>query len=97
DDKSWLYIAIDYNQDYPTVEFVRRPTPSKKVKLFGPYVAASSIRQLFPFFKKTLGLKTCSLPANKPCFQASLGRCLGHNLGPGSKRRYHQQLKYFEQ
>ena len=97
DDKSWLYIAIDYNQYYPTVEFFRRPTPSKKVKLFGPYVAASSIRQLFPFFKKTLGLKTCSLPANKPCFQASLGRCLGHNLGPGSKRRYHQQLKYFEQ
>lgn len=97
DDKSWLYLAIDYKQDFPTVEFVRRPTPTRGIRLFGPFVAASSIRKLFPFFKKTLGLKTCSQPANKPCFQAELGRCLGHNLGQGSKKRYRQQLKYFEQ
>lgn len=97
DDKSWLYLAIDYRQDFPAVEFVRRPKPTKQVKLFGPFVGASALRSLFPFFKKTLGLKTCSLPAEKPCFQAELGRCLGHNLGPGSKKRYRQQLKYFEQ
>ena len=97
DDKSWLYIAIDYRDQYPAVEFVRHPKPTQGVKLFGPYVAASSIRSLFPFFKKTLGLKTCVNATDKPCFQASLGRCLGHDLGPGSQTRYRLNLKYFEQ
>ncbi len=97
DDKSWLYIAIDYRQKYPAVELVRRPTTTKQIKLFGPYVAASSIRSLFPFFKKTLGLKTCSQPADKPCFQAELGRCLGHDMQRSSHSLYLKQLKYFEQ
>ncbi len=97
DDKSWLYITIDYREKYPPVEFVRRPTLTKHIKLFGPYVTASSIRKLFPFFKKTLGLKTCSLPADKPCFQAELGRCLGHDINRNSRQHYLQQLKYFEQ
>jgi excinuclease ABC subunit C len=97
DDKSWLYLAIDHRQPYPNVQFVRRPKPVAHVKLFGPYVTGSYIKSLFPFFKKTLGLKTCSQPPDKPCFQASLGRCLGHNLGRGSKRIYAERLKRFEQ
>ncbi|MDZ4229637.1 MAG: excinuclease ABC subunit UvrC, partial [Candidatus Veblenbacteria bacterium] len=97
DDTSWLYLTIDYREPYPRVALVRRPSRTPKLKMFGPYVAASSIRSLFQLFKKTLGLKTCPNGANKLCFQASLGRCLGHDTGPGSRAKYRRHLSYLEQ
>ena len=96
DDKSWLYFAIDYRQPYPRIFLERRPT-TRGVKYFGPYPAASTARDSLKFLKKILGLRTCTNPADKPCFESNFNRCLGHNLGPGSKARYRRQLKYFEQ
>lgn len=97
DDKSWLYISINYNEVYPEVELCRRPHKTTRLKLFGPYVSGTSIKSLFHFLKKTLGLKNCHQAPDKPCFQATLGRCLGHNLGKGSRQLYLKQLKYLEQ
>lgn len=97
DDKSWLYITINYAEKYPTVSLVRRPKQKRGQKIYGPYIAASAIRSLFPLFKKLLGLKTCFNEPTKPCFQASLGRCLGHDLNSNSNILYLKNLKYFEQ
>ncbi len=96
DDKSWLYIAIDYREAYPRVFLERRPT-TRGVKYFGPYPAASTPRDSLRFLKKVLALRTCTNPSDKPCFDSRLGRCLGHNLGPGSKQRYRKQLRSLEQ
>lgn len=95
DDKSWLYIAIDYREPYPRVTVERRPA-AHGVRYFGPYPAASTARYSLRLLKKVLSLRTCKNPAAKPCFDASLGRCLGHNLGPGSRTRYLKQLKNLE-
>lgn len=96
DDKSWLYLTINYQEKYPTVSLVRRPRPTIGLKIYGPFVAAHTIRSLFPLFKKLFGLKTCSNGPDKPCFQASLGRCLGHDYKGHGNSHYLNQLKLFE-
>jgi excinuclease ABC subunit C len=95
DDKSWLYLAIDYRQTYPTVSLVRRPIETG-VRYFGPYPQANSIRYSFDLFKKLFSLKTCSNPPDRPCFASKLGRCLGHNLGTGNLIRYRNNLRLLE-
>ncbi|MBI5466378.1 MAG: excinuclease ABC subunit UvrC [Candidatus Kerfeldbacteria bacterium] len=95
DDKNWLYLAIDYHQPYPSVTLERRPIKAG-VRYFGPYPQASAARSSFHLLKKLFGLKTCPNPPARPCFASSLGRCLGHDFGPGSRRRYNYALQQLE-
>src|SRR6202040_3629592 len=44
DDKSMVYIRIDYDSDFPTVSTTRRPLDDN-AKYFGPYLSALSVRQ----------------------------------------------------
>ncbi|HEY4963098.1 MAG TPA: excinuclease ABC subunit UvrC [Candidatus Saccharimonadales bacterium] len=68
DDKSLVYIRIDYDNDYPTVSTTRRPLDDKS-KYFGPYLSAysvnqalKSLRRVFPFAtKKMVGQKRATL------------------------------------
>lgn len=55
DDKSMVYIRIDYNSDFPTVTTTRRPLDDG-ARYFGPYLSTLSVRQalkllrrIFPF------------------------------------------------
>lgn len=55
DDKSLLYVRIDYKSDYPTVSLVRRPLDDG-AQYFGPYLngyalkkALSYLRRAFPY------------------------------------------------
>ncbi|MEI8338460.1 excinuclease ABC subunit UvrC [bacterium] len=68
DDKSMVYIRIDFNNDYPTVTTTRRPLDDG-AKYYGPYLSALSVRQalkilrrIFPFAtQKPIGQKRASL------------------------------------
>ena len=68
DDKSMVYIRIDYDSDYPTVSTTRRPLDDG-ARYYGPYLSALSVRQalkllrrIFPFAtKKTPGAKRANL------------------------------------
>ena len=68
DDKSLVYIRVDYGSDYPTVTTTRRPLDDG-AKYFGPYLSSLSVRQalkvlrrIFPFAtKRNLGQKRASL------------------------------------
>jgi len=95
DDKSWLYFAIDYRDQFPRVS-LERQFSNKKIKYFGPYPSANSARESFKILKKILGLKTCSNRPEKPCFESKLGRCWGHKLDKNSLTYYQQQLSKLE-
>lgn len=68
DDKSLVYIRIDYDSDYPTVTTTRRPLDDK-ARYFGPYLSSFVIRQalkilrrIFPFAtKRAAGQKRATL------------------------------------
>lgn len=68
DDKSMVYIRIDYDSDYPTVTTSRRPLDDG-ARYLGPYLSTLSVRQalkllrkVFPFAtKKPIGQKRATL------------------------------------
>lgn len=68
DDKSMVYIRIDYDSDYPTVTTTRRPLDDK-ARYYGPFLSVASLRQAmkllrraFPYAsKKQNGQKRVSL------------------------------------
>ena len=68
DDKSQLYVRIDYKNDYPTLNFVRRPLDDG-ARYFGPYLnsfavkkALRYLRRAFPYaISRQAGQKRASL------------------------------------
>ncbi len=68
DDKSMVYIRIDYDSDYPTVTTTRRPLDDG-ARYFGPYLSTLSVRKalkylrrIFPYaIKKTVNQKRATL------------------------------------
>src|SRR3989344_3652653 len=77
DDKSMVYIRIDYDSDYPTVGTTRRPLDDG-AKYFGPYLSTMSVRQALKILRRIFPFATRRLPGQK---RASLHYHLG--LDPG--------------
>ncbi len=77
DDKSFVYIRIDYNSDYPTVTTTRRPLDDG-ARYFGPYLSTLSVRQALKLLRKVFPFATKKAGGQK---RASLHYHLG--LDPG--------------
>ena len=77
DDKSMVYLRIDYDSDYPTVSTTRRPLDDK-ARYFGPYLSAYSLRQALKLLRRIFPYATRKIPGQK---RASLHYHLG--LDPG--------------
>jgi excinuclease ABC subunit C len=92
DDKNFLHIKIALAEDYPSVTTVRRLAKDGS-RYFGPYVSAGSVYETLRLLKKIFPYKNCSNPADKPCFEYHLHRCLGHGTDEASKKRYRDIIK----
>jgi excinuclease ABC subunit C len=77
DDKSMVYIRIDYDSDYPTVATTRRPLDDG-ARYFGPYLSAYSVRQALRLLRRVFPFATRRTPGQK---RATLHYHLG--LDPG--------------
>lgn len=93
DDKSMVYIRVDYNSDYPTVSTTRRPLDDG-ARYFGPFLSIGSVRQalrllrrIFPFAtKKANGAKRANLHYH-------LGLDPGLEEGKTSLKEYRANLR----
>lgn len=77
DDKSMVYIRINYDDDYPTVTTTRRPLDDG-ARYFGPYLSVQSVRQALKLLRKVFPFATKKTPGQK---RATLHYHLG--LDPG--------------
>lgn len=77
DDKSMVYVRIDYDSDYPTVTTTRRPLDDG-ARYFGPYLSALSIRQALKLLRRIFPYAVKRSPGQK---RATLHYHLG--LDPG--------------
>jgi excinuclease ABC subunit C len=77
DDKSLIYVRIDYDSDFPTVTITRRPLDDG-AKYFGPYLSALSIRQALKLLRRIFPYAVKRAPGQK---RATLHYHLG--LDPG--------------
>lgn len=77
DDKSMVYIRIDYNADFPTVTTTRRPLDDG-ARYFGPYLSTLSVRQALKSLRRVFPFATSRINGQK---RATLFYHLG--LDPG--------------
>ena len=60
DDKTFPYLEITTSEDFPRVEFTRKPQ-SKGTKLYGPFTSAKKLRGTIAVLQKIFRFRTCAL------------------------------------
>src|SRR5690606_10545682 len=78
DDKSYAWLYINTQDDYPTVKIVRtiKREEFKRGRLFGPYPSGRAVSQVFKYLRKLYPFCTSKDPT-KPCFHYYIGLCPG--------------------
>ncbi len=88
DDKTYPYIYIDLNKDFPRFEITRHIQKGSHIKYFGPFTTAArdilnALYELYPLVQKRGSLK-----GKKACLFYQIGRCLAPCEGKVSKDEY---------
>ena len=83
DDKSYPYLAITLDEEYPRAR-VMRGTKKKGVRYYGPFAHAYAIRDTLDLLLRTFPMRTCSQGVfdrcrrrNRPCLLYDIERCAG--------------------
>ncbi|HEX9877757.1 MAG TPA: excinuclease ABC subunit UvrC [Gammaproteobacteria bacterium] len=96
DDKSYPFIHVSSDQDYPRLSFYRGPR-KKTGRLFGPYPSAGAVRETLSQLQKLFRLRLCedSYFANRsrPCLQYQIRRCSAPCVGLISEDDYRRDLE----
>ncbi|MEV8628476.1 excinuclease ABC subunit UvrC [Streptomyces sp. NPDC051079] len=87
DDKSYPYLAVTLNEEYPRVQ-VMRGHKKKGVRYFGPYGHAWAIRETVDLMLRVFPVRTCSAgvfrnaaSAGRPCLLGYIGKCSAPCVG----------------
>lgn len=79
DDKSYPYVMIDENHSFPKLQYVRKPRKNRKVRLFGPFASATSLRSAIRTVNRIFKLRDCSdaefANRSRPCINYQIGIC----------------------
>ena len=91
DDKSYPYIRIDTKEDFPLVNFSRRPL-NDGARYFGPYASAGSVRRTLDILNKLFPYRSCTKNIDghdkHPCLEYHIHRCIAPCTGLASKEEY---------
>nr|WP_314278872.1 excinuclease ABC subunit UvrC [uncultured Peptostreptococcus sp.] len=94
DDKTYPYIKVTVNEDYPRVLKVRRILKDK-AKYFGPYSNVSAVNDTIDIIRNIYTIRSCNIDINKavrtgmrPCLNFHIKKCLGPCRGNVSKKEY---------
>ncbi|HEX2946023.1 MAG TPA: excinuclease ABC subunit UvrC [Clostridia bacterium] len=98
DDKTYPYIKITMNEDYPRVIMTRR-VEKDGARYFGPYSSVFSVRETIRLIKRIFPLKSCKkvLPRDigkgRPCLNYHIKQCLGPCSGNVDKEEYRSVMR----
>ena len=94
DDKTYPYIKVTVNEDYPRVLKVRRILKDK-AKYFGPYSNVSAVNDTIDIIRNIYPIRTCNIDMDKaiksgmrPCLNYHIKKCIGPCIGMVSKKEY---------
>jgi excinuclease ABC subunit C len=96
DDKSYPFIAISLDEDYPRVYFTReRHRPGRAY--FGPYSSAKRVRSTLEVLAKVFMFRSCTGPepgrrSGSPCLDYYIKRCEAPCVGYVSKEDYRRGI-----
>lgn len=99
DDKTYPYIKVTINEDYPRVLKVRRVLKDK-AKYFGPYTNISAVNDTLDIMRNTYPIRTCNIDIEKaiknkvrPCLNKHIKKCVGPCTGEVSKEEYNKMIE----
>ncbi|WP_066633541.1 excinuclease ABC subunit UvrC [Desulfolucanica intricata] len=95
DDKSYPYLKVTLNEDFPRV-FITRRVLKDGARYFGPYTRVGAVHETMRLLKKLFPFRTCKQkePPNRdrPCLNQHIKRCLGPCCGLVSKEEYKKAI-----
>lgn len=101
DDKSYPYLAVTLNEEYPRVT-VMRGAKRRGVRYFGPYSHAWAIRDTVDTLLRVFPVRTCSGGVFKragqigrPCLLGYIGKCSAPCVGRVSETEHRQLAEEF--
>lgn len=75
DDKTYPYIKVTLQDDYPWVCMTRRVLRDG-ARYFGPFADAGAVHRVLKLMQRAFHIRTCrSLKADRPCLQYHMGHC----------------------
>jgi len=96
DDKSYPYIAISYDEEFPRVYFTReRHLPGRAY--FGPYASAKRVRATLDLLQRAFFIRSCTGPvpgrrSGSPCLDYHIKRCQAPCVGYVGKDDYRRNV-----
>ncbi len=98
DDKSYPFIKVTVQEDYPRILFAR-DMKKDKAKYYGPYTSATAVKDTIELIRKIFKLRTCNrnLPRDigkeRACLYAHIGQCDAPCQGSISVEDYRKNVE----
>jgi len=96
DDKTFPYLKIDLDNDWPGVRITRRFRKDGG-KYFGPFASAGSVRRTLRLIRRIFPFRSCNKAItgkdSKPCLEYHIHRCSGPCIGAVSKEDYDEIIR----
>jgi len=97
DDKSYPYIFISSNEDYPRISF-HRGAKKKLGDYFGPFPNVHAARESLSFLQKTFRIRQCEDSVfknrSRPCLQYQIKRCTAPCVNFITPEEYANDLRH---
>ncbi len=96
DDKSYPYVAVSLDEDYPRVYFTREKHRSGRA-YFGPFSSAKRVRETLDLLGKLFQFRTCEgaepgRRSGNPCLDYYIKRCGAPCVGYVSQEEYRRNI-----
>ena len=97
DDKTYPYIRVTVEEEYPRVQFTRKMKKDKS-RYFGPFKSAWAVRDTIDLLRKLYKIRDCSrvLPRDigleRPCLNYQIGQCGAPCQGQIGKEAYRENV-----
>ena len=99
DDKSYPFIKIDGNEDFPLVYLTRR-VKDDGARYFGPFASAYSVRKTLAVLKKLFPYRSCTKTItgedDRACLDYFIHRCAAPCIGAVDKEGYREIIDQVE-
>lgn len=98
DDKSYPYIKVTVQEDYPRILFCRNVKRDKS-KYFGPYTSAGAVKETIELMHKVYKIRNCNrlLPRDigkeRPCLYHQINQCDAPCQGLMPKEEYKKNVE----
>mgnify|MGYP000238011375 FL=1 len=99
DDKSYPYIHLSTQQDFPRLSFHRGQRRGEG-RYFGPFPSSGAVRETLNHLQKVFPVRQCRdsfyRHRSRPCLQYQIGRCTAPCVGYISEADYAKDVRHVE-